>query len=176
MSTADEFSLNAAQAFHRALRGGGVDFAVYLPDSVLDPIERLLEDDPEVQTVVCAREDEGIAIAQGAFLGGRLPVVLMEGSGLGLSGLVLARGLLQRTPLLLIAGHTRALGEPFDYHGATRLVGEATLAGLGIPSVVVSEVERIPTIVREALATIRGQRVPVGLFVPPYAMRERSAT
>jgi sulfopyruvate decarboxylase subunit alpha len=176
MSTADGYNLAAAQAFYRALRDGGVDFAVYLPDSVLDPIERLLEDDPDVQTVVCAREDEGIAIAQGAYLGGRHPVALMEGSGLGLSGLVLARGLLQRTPVLLIAGHTRTLGERFDYHGATRMVGEATLAGLGIPSVVVDDVERIPTIVREAVVTVRGQRIPVGVFVPPYIMRERSAT
>src|SRR5579859_6969019 len=110
----------AAGELHKALREGGVDFAVYLPDSVLDEVEQLLEDDHEIQTVVCAREDEGIAIAQGAYLGGKTPVVLMEGSGLGLSGLVLARGLLQRTPVLLIAGHTRGPGERFDYHGATR--------------------------------------------------------
>ena len=166
----------AAESFYRALREGGVDFAVYLPDSILDPLECLLEEDPEVQTVVCAREDEGIAIAQGAYLGGRLPVALMEGSGWGLSGLVLARGLLQRTPLLLIASHTVGPGERFDYHGATRLVGEATLAGLGIPSAVVSDAASIDTLVREALVTIRGQRIPFGLFVAPFVMRERSAS
>jgi sulfopyruvate decarboxylase TPP-binding subunit len=171
LSPASGYNVEAARAFHRSLRDGGVDFAVYLPDSLLDPIEYLLEHDPEVKTVVCAREDEGIAIAQGAFLGGRLPVALMEGSGLGLSGLVLARGLLQRTPLLLLASHTRALGERFDYHGATRLVGESTLAGLGIPSVVVSTVAEIPVVVREALLTVTGQRVPVGLFVPRHVMR-----
>jgi sulfopyruvate decarboxylase subunit alpha len=165
------FNVEAAQAFYGALRAGGVNFAVYLPDSLLDPIECLLEEDPQVQTVVCSREDEGIAIAQGAYLGGRLPVALMEGSGLGLSGLVLARGLLQRTPLLLIASHTRALGERFDYHGATRMVGESTLAGLGIPSIVLSDAAQIPVVVREALLTIKGQRVPVGIFVPRHVMR-----
>lgn len=165
------YNLENARAVHQALRAGGVDFAVYLPDSLLDPIEQLLEADPEVQTVVCAREDEGIAIAMGAFLGGRLPVALMEGSGLGLSGLILARGLLMRTPLLLIASHTRALGERFDYHGATRLVGQATLAGLGIPSIVLDDPQRIPTVVHEALLTIKGQKVPVGLFVPRHISR-----
>jgi sulfopyruvate decarboxylase TPP-binding subunit len=165
------FNEGAARAFYDALRSGGVDFAVYLPDSLLDPIECLLEDDPGVQTVVCSREDEGIAIAQGAYLGGKLPVALMEGSGLGLSGLVLARGILQRTPLLLIASHIRALGERFDYHGATRLVGEATLAGLNIPSIVLSDAAQIPLVVREALLTIKGQRVPVGIFVPRHIMR-----
>ena len=160
-----------ARAFHQALRAGGLDFAAYLPDSLLDPIEQLLEADPAVQTVVCSREDEGIAMAMGAYLGGRLPVALMEGSGLGLSGLILARGLLMRTPLLLVGSHTRALGGRFDYHGATRLVGEATLTGLGIPTVVLDDPRQIGTLVREALLTVRGQRVPVGLLVTRHLMR-----
>ena len=76
-ATGPRYNLDAAAAFHRALRAGGVTFATYLPDSLLDPIERLLDDDPEVQTVICTREDEGIAIAMGAFLGGRLSVADM---------------------------------------------------------------------------------------------------
>ena len=168
--TGPRYRLEVAQAFHRALRAGGVTFAVYIPDSLLDPIERLLDDDPDVQTVVCTREDEGIAIAMGAYLGGRLGVALMEGSGLGLSGLILARGLLQRTPLLLIASHDRALGEQFDYHAATRLVAQPTLEGLGIPAVPIHSPDMVETAVREALLTIRGQRVPVGLIVPRHLM------
>lgn len=164
------YNLDAATAFHRAMRAGGVTFAVYVPDSLLDPIERLLDDDPEVQTVVCTREDEGIAIAMGAALGGKLSVALMEGSGLGLSGLILARGLLQRTPVLIIASHDRVLGVQFDYHGATRLVGQSTLESLGIPCVAIHSVDVIETAVLEALLTMRGQRIPVGLIVPRHLM------
>ena len=165
------YNLDNARAFHRAIRASGVDFAVYVPDSILDPIEELLEADPGVQTVVCAREDEGIAIAMGAGLGGRTPVALMEGSGLGLSGLILARGLVQRTPLLLVVGHARALGGQFDYHAATRMVGEATLDGLGIPHLTIMQPSEIETMVREAMLTITGQRSPVGLFVPRHISR-----
>jgi sulfopyruvate decarboxylase subunit alpha len=165
------YNLDNARTFHAALRASGVDFAVYLPDSILDPIEELLEADPRVQTVVCAREDEGIAIAMGAALGGKTPVALMEGSGLGLSGLILARGLVQRTPLLLLVGHARALGGQFDYHAATRMVGEATLSGLGIPFVTIMEPSAIETAIREAMLTIKGQRIPVGLFVPRHIAR-----
>ncbi len=165
-----QYRTDVAQVFHEALRSSGVDFAVYLPDSLLDPIERLLDADPGVQSVVCAREDEGLAVAMGAVLGGKTSVALMEGSGLGLSGLILARGLLQRTPLLLIASHDRALGMQFDYHGATRMVGQATLDGLGIPYVVLNSAEMVATTVREAALTVRGQRIPVGLFVPRHLM------
>ncbi|HEX6512331.1 MAG TPA: hypothetical protein VF157_08535, partial [Chloroflexota bacterium] len=63
------------------------------------------------------------------------------------------------------------LGEQFDYHGATRMVGEATLAGLNIPYTVVTEPEGIETTVREAILTIKGQRLPVGLFVPRHLLR-----
>ncbi len=164
------YNLDAAAAFHRALRAGGVSFAAYVPDSLLDPIERLLDADPEVQTVICTREDEGIAIAMGAYLGGKLGVVLMEGSGVGLSGLILARALLQRTPVLVIASHDRTLGVQFDYHAATRLVGQATLEALGIPSMAIHSVDMIETVVREALLTMRGQRMPVGLIVPRHLM------
>ena len=170
-SPAGGYNLDNARAFHRALRGGGVDFAVYMPDSILDPIEQLLEADPSVETVVCAREDEGIAIAMGAALGGKTPVALMEGSGLGLSGLILARGLVQRTPLLLLVGHANGLGGQFDYHAATRLVGQSTLTGLGIPHWTIMDPSTIETLVREALVTVRGQRLPVGLFVPRHIAR-----
>jgi sulfopyruvate decarboxylase subunit alpha len=165
------YNLDAAQAFHSALRASGVDFAVYNPDSLLAPIEELLEQDSGMQTVVCSREDEGIAIAMGAFLGGKLPVALMEGSGLGMSGLILARGMLQRTPLLIVASHNRVLGEQFDYHGATRMVGEATLAGLNIPYTVLRDVSDIDRTVRESVLTIKGQRLPVGILVPRYISR-----
>ena len=171
MSVWPGYRLDVAEAFHISLRTSGVNFAVYTPDSLLAPIDDLLERDPDVQTVVCSREDEGIAIAMGAYLGGKLPVALMEGSGLGLSGLILARGLLQRTPLLIVASHNRTLGEQFDYHGATRLVGESTLAGLNIPYVVLREPGEVATVVREAILTIKGQRIPVGIFVPRHLAR-----
>lgn len=168
------YNLDNAQAVHRGLRAGGVDFAVYVPDSILDPVEALLEADPAVETVVCAREDEGIAIAMGAALGGKTPVALMEGSGLGLSGLILARGLVQRTPVLLLVGHANGLGGQFDYHAATRMVGQATLNGLGIPHLTVLDATLIETLVGEALLTLHGQRLPVGLFIPRHISRLNS--
>jgi hypothetical protein len=88
-----------------------------------------------------------------------------------MSGLILARGLLQRTPVLLIASHNRVLGEQFDYHGATRLVGESTLEGLHIPYLVVNDPSTIETVVREAVLTMTGQRLPVGIFVPRHLLR-----
>jgi sulfopyruvate decarboxylase TPP-binding subunit len=163
-----------AQQLYLGLKDGGVDFAVYLPDSTLPAVERLLRADPDVQTIVCAREDEGIAIAVGAWIGGRMPVALMEGSGVGYAGLILARAQLQRTPLLVIASHTMVLDEPFDFHGASRVAGEGVLSGLGIPYLVVTDAGQIRTLAARALATVRGQRSCIGLLVPNYVINGTS--
>jgi sulfopyruvate decarboxylase TPP-binding subunit len=157
--------------FYDALRSGGVTFATYLPDSILSPVTDLLEADSAVRAIVCSREDEGVAIAVGAFLAGKMPVALMEGSGLGYCGLILARAILQRTPLLLLVSHNLVLGESFDYHGATRLASAGIASGLNIPHAVVDAHSKIGTMVAGALETIRGQKTPVCLFVPGYVMR-----
>ena len=109
-----------AHGIHAGLKAGGVNFAVSIPCSTLSPVQALLRDDPDVQFIVPSREDEGVAMAVGAYLGGKTPVALMEGSGIGYCGLILARAQIQRTPLLLLIGHNRILGERMDYHAATR--------------------------------------------------------
>ena len=157
-----------ARAVHTALRAGGVNFAVSLPDSVLHPVDRLLHADPDVQSFVCSREDEGVAMAVGAYLGGKVPVALMEGSGLGYCALVLSRAQIQRTPLLLLVSHNGALGEAFDFHGASRAAAEGVLRGLNVPHVVLTDRAQAPRLVEQALVTVLGQKTTVGLLVPPY--------
>jgi sulfopyruvate decarboxylase TPP-binding subunit len=164
--------LEGASGVVAGLKAGGADFAVSIPDSVLYPVEDLLRDDPRIRHYVCSREDEGVAMAVGAYLAGKVPVALMEGSGVGYCGLILARAQIQRTPLLLLVGHNRVLGERFDYHGATRLAGEGVLQGLGIPHLVVHDRAQTALAVEQALITVRGQKSVVGLFFPPYVLAE----
>lgn len=149
----------------------GIDACVYLPDSCLTDTIRKLPTVAGVMMIPCAREDEGIAIAMGLYLGGRMPACLMEASGLGYSGLILARALAQRTPLLVIASHTRGPGEPFDYHGATCLVSEGIFKGLGIPYSIAQDIGTLPDLLYRIGQTIRGQLTTFGLLIPPHLAR-----
>jgi len=153
----------------------GIDFVVHLPDSTLWEVPRLLTEEPGVTVIACTREDEGMAIAAGAFLTGRFAVTLMEGSGVGYSALILARLQVQRSPILIVASHSPALGERNDYHAATRVVASAVLGGLGIPFVIASEGRRLTATVVQAAATARGQRTPVAVLVPDFVMDESAA-
>jgi sulfopyruvate decarboxylase TPP-binding subunit len=114
-------------------------------------------------------------MAMGAFLGGKWPVLLTEGSGLGLSGLILARGIVQRTPLLILASHNDALGERHDYHAATRRVTEPLLKALNIPYVIAMESAKIPLLIREAQLTVRGDRRPVAVVFPRHSLHVEEA-
>ena len=166
----------ALEAFYEGFKTAGIDFAVYLPDSMLDGIEQLMIERGDIEMYQCSREDEGIAMAMGAFLVGKRPVVLMEGSGIGMSALILARGIVQKTPTLLIAGHNSTLGERYDYHGATRLVTEPVLRALDIPCHVLFDPGEIRQVIVEAQATVEGQRIPVGILVPSHVIREIGAS
>lgn len=160
-----------ARGVYNGLKAAGIEFAVSLPDATLGPVDALLQADDDVQHAMCSREDEGVAMAVGAYLGGKLPVALMEGSGVGYCGLILARAQAQRTPVLLLVGHSRVLGEQFDFHAATLLAGEGVLRGLGIPYLVMDDPSRTALIVEQAAWTMRGQKTCVGLLVPPYLLK-----
>ena len=165
----------ALESFYEGFKLAGIDFAVFLPDSMLDGVEQLMIERGEIENFQCSREDEGIAMAMGAFLVGKRPVALMEGSGIGMSALILARGIVQKTPTMLIIGHNSSLGERYDYHGATRLVAEPVLRALAIPYHVLFDPADIRNVIVEAQATIEGQRLPFGVLVPSHVIREIGA-
>jgi sulfopyruvate decarboxylase TPP-binding subunit len=149
----------------------GVDMAIFLPDSMLDGVEQMLLARGEIETYQCVREDEGVAIASGAYMVGRRPAVFMEGLGVGMSATILVRCVLQRTPMLMIASHSSTLGERYDYHAPARLVTEPVLRALNIPYQVAQHAGEVKTLVVEGHHTVRGQKTPLAILLPPHVMR-----
>ena len=164
------FRDDVARVFVECLKANEIGFSVLLPDSVMHPVNELLLADPGVQTVICSREDEGLAIAAGAGWGGVRSTVSMEGSAIGMSGLILARAVIQRSPTLILASHSTVLGEKFGYHAATRAVTQPILDALGIPYHVLRDADEIPHVVKQIVRTMEGQKIPVAILVPPFIL------
>jgi sulfopyruvate decarboxylase subunit alpha len=164
------FRDDVARVFVDSLKENDITFSVLLPDSVMHPVNELLLADSAVETVICSREDEGIAIAVGAGWGGRRSTISMEGSAIGMSGLVLARAVIQRSPTLILASHSTVLGEKFGYHAATRAVTQPILDALRIPYHVLRDAEEIPHVVKQIIRTMEGQKIPVAILVPPFIL------
>ena len=67
----------------RALRDAGIGVVGYVPDGGLRHLLNRLDDDPAIQTVCLASEEEGVALCAGAWLGGARGALLMQSSGVG---------------------------------------------------------------------------------------------
>jgi sulfopyruvate decarboxylase subunit alpha len=162
-------SADPAEALVRGAAKAGIEACVYLPDSCLTSTLRAFQR-AGIAAIPCAREDEGVAIAVGLHLGGTSAICLMEASGVGYSGLILARAQVQRTPVVIVASHSRGGGEPNDYHGATILAGEGIFAGLGIPYEVARDAGTLEAGIFRICQTAKGQLTSFGLLVPPHVM------
>ena len=68
---------------HAVLGRAGVRQAFYVPDAGLSRLIELLRADPGVAATVLTAEQEGVAMAAGAWLGGQRAVLLMQSSGVG---------------------------------------------------------------------------------------------
>ena len=86
------------QAFKRA----GIRQVGYVPDAGHARLIDRCRTDPDIRDVVLTTEEEGVALAAGAWLGGERSALLMQSSGLGncINMLSLARTC--RFPLLML--------------------------------------------------------------------------
>ncbi len=71
------------EELYRALKQSQIRYATYVPDAGQARLITLLQADPEVRTAMLTTEEEGVAIAAGAWLGGARSVLLMQSSGVG---------------------------------------------------------------------------------------------
>ena len=66
-----------------ALKANNISLIVHVADRVLAPIITKLEADPFFKVVTLSREEEGIGILTGAYMGGQRGALLLQSSGFG---------------------------------------------------------------------------------------------
>ena len=65
------------------MKAKGVTLVATVPDGGLTRLLQLLEADPDIRVVTLATEEEGVALASGAWLGDARAILLMQSSGVG---------------------------------------------------------------------------------------------
>jgi sulfopyruvate decarboxylase subunit alpha len=95
-----------AQSVVDGLRAAGIDFITYLPETRLSEIIPILQSDRSFQMVPVGSEAEGVAIAAGAALGGKVVASYMEGTGVYVSCYnILTVGVRYGVPMLLLVSY-----------------------------------------------------------------------
>lgn len=104
--------MDSTEAIYNGLKDAGIDFIVSVPCVNLTKLLNMIDEDPEITHVPVTREEEGIGICAGAYLGGMRPAILMQNSGLGNSINALKSLMeLYEIPLLMIMSHRGTEGE-----------------------------------------------------------------
>lgn len=150
------------------LKANKVETIVHIPDTVLTGLIRQLDADPYFDVIIPTREEEGVAILAGAYLGGKGGALLMQNSGLGNAANILGSLTVPyQFPLLMVISQRGELGE---FNTVQVGMGQAlrpTLDGLGIQHFTLEredEVERIMTgAIKLAFSTDR----PIAVIISP---------
>lgn len=97
---------------------------VYVPDNPLSQVLRLFESDyRDVRLILATREEEAFGIGAGLYLGGRLPTLMFQSSGLGNSlNAITSLFVPYRIPSLMIVSWR---GDEGEWNAAQRPMGQA---------------------------------------------------
>jgi sulfopyruvate decarboxylase subunit alpha len=155
--------------FLKLLLDNGFDFFTGVPCSLVKSLIATLEEKggyiPET------REDAAVGLAAGAYMAGKLPVVIMQNSGLGVSLNSLASlSLMYDFPCLLLITWRGYQGKDAPEHLIMGDISPKLLDTLQIPYQAL-RVESVQHAIGWAAETLQRTGKPVALLLPPGVMQ-----
>lgn len=159
-----------AEEFVELLKEAGYNFFTGVPCSLISDVIILLEKDRQVPYIPAVREDAAIGLAAGAYLGGKIPCVLMQNSGLGqclnaLSSL----NLIYKIPCLLIVTWRGYRGKDWPEHWVMGRACTGLLDSIDLPYKKLTP-RNLEEAVEWSSKVISRKRIPVALLLPKGVM------
>jgi sulfopyruvate decarboxylase alpha subunit len=121
------------------LKRGGIRQIGYVPDAGHSRLIELCRADAQVRAVGLTSEEEGVALAAGAWLGGQRAALLMQSSGVGNCVNMLGMTKTCHFPLLMLV---TMRGEWAEFNPWQVPMGSKTAAALELMDVLVYRVEQ----------------------------------
>ena len=118
-----------------ALKANNVGFVTTVPCKQLAGVIEKIDQSKDMIHVPSNREDEGMGLCAGAFMGGRRPAIIMQNTAIGVTINALTT-LIQyyRIPLPMLISHRGEIGEPVACQVEMAVHTKALLAQLNIPT------------------------------------------
>ncbi len=154
-----------AERVYRGIKKSGIDLVASVPCVNLEELLELISSDPEILHIAVTREEEGVGICAGAYIGGKRPAIAMQNSGLGNCINALASlDMLYGIPLLMLISHRGTEGEKLVGQLPMGRLTEPLLESMGIPSMRPRPVE-VEKIIKNAWIQSESKRVPVAVLL-----------
>ncbi len=129
-----------AEGVYSLFKAHRIDLISFVPDGGHQRLIALCQRDPALRTVTLTTEEEGIALAAGAFLGGTRSALLMQSSGVGNCINMLSLPRVCNMPLLALV---TMRGEWGEFNPWQVPMGQSTPAVLEASGVVVQRADRV---------------------------------
>jgi len=130
---------NWSEEVHRIMQEQNVRQVAYVPDTGLKHVIELVVADKKMRAVPLTTEEEGVALATGAWLAGQRSVLLLQSSGVGNCINMLGMAIECRIPLLMLVTMRGQWGE---FNPWQMPMAQATASVLTAMGVIVQPVER----------------------------------
>lgn len=148
------------------LKENNLEVVCHVPDIVLASLIARAEADSFFTVVPLTREEEGVGVLTGAYLGGRRGLLMMQVSGLGnsINGLA-SLAIPYQIPFLMLISQRGELGE---FNPAQIAMGQAArpmLDALGIPHFTLRRTDEMSSLMDGAIKTAYTAQRPVALFL-----------
>jgi sulfopyruvate decarboxylase subunit alpha len=126
--------LTVSQRLLQSLKQHGADFFVTLPCKLSADLVSHISQDKDITHVAPTREEEGVGICAGAYLSGKMPVMVIQNSGIGNSVNALATlTQLYNMALLLVCTHRGSPGERIGAQVPMGVAVKGVLDAIDVP-------------------------------------------
>lgn len=145
---------NVSEELLNQLKDNGADFFASVPCKLLGDLIDLLAQDPTISYTPVAKEEEGLGLCAGAFLGGKTPVLVMQNTGVGtIVTSLFSLGLFYNLPITMLISHRGTPGEKIGTQVPMSNATKPILDVLGVPYFAFSnpaDVQKVGRLVRHA--------------------------
>jgi len=164
-----------SKVIYDGLKDVGVRIVSALPETWLVHLVRMADDDPDMQLVRLAKEEEGVGISAGAYLAGVKSAMLMQNHGFlaSVNGIV-SCAQLYRIPLLMLISHRGEFGERDPWQTEGGGVTIPVLDALRIPCLRLESPDHVPARIRQAQTLAYSASRPVAVLLCRDLMWEES--
>ena len=155
----------SSEKFIERLRSNGFEFFTGVPCSLLSGLFDVLENQKDIPFIPSVREDAGVGLCAGAYLGGKLPVLLIQNSGLGYSlNAFTSLNLIYKIPVLIIMSWRGYGGKDAPEHIIMGDVNEKLLQTTSMSYAILNE-DNEQEVMKLALKKIKGEELPFTFLV-----------
>ncbi len=155
------------------IKAAGIRTVSALPETWLGLLLQRAEDDPELELIQVAKEEEAIGIAAGAYFAGEPHLLLMQNHGFlaAINGIV-SLAQLYSIPLCMLIALRGHWGEPYAWHTRGGIVTEGVLRALAIPFEYARDPAKVAAQIRDAYTFSESSLSPVALLLTRDLMED----